>query len=250
MDKNSFAERITALRQVEHLSREEVAKKLGCTASAVGNYENAYRIPDYDTLIALADLYCTSTDYLLGRTDILSMEIDRQFVCEYTGLSEDAISKIKNYSHKVTTKNREHHIYSYLPIISYLLSSKQFSVILSNINLYTNSDKRLTEIGKVIDSITSPLNDKEEIEAYDNLSKEIDNAYRDKICAIFEIQEAIKKFTQDCSANGICAEHTIEKIDDDVIIVNDETLNESIDDYDEFFPDDDYEEIFPEDDNE
>lgn len=88
---NSFAERLTQLRIEKGLKREYVAKVLGCSVSAIGNYENGNRTPDFDGLIKLAELFSTTTDYLLGRTDIVTSDKNLEFVCEHTGLSEKAI---------------------------------------------------------------------------------------------------------------------------------------------------------------
>lgn len=93
MANNSFAERLTQLRNEKGLKREDVAKVLGCSVSAVGNYENGNRTPDFDGLVALADFFETTTDYLLGRTSIKTSDKDLKFVCEYTGLSETAINR-------------------------------------------------------------------------------------------------------------------------------------------------------------
>lgn len=61
--------RIAALRHTRRWSQQELAKKLGVSASAVGMYEQGRREPDCETLVALARLFGVSTDYLLtGRT--------------------------------------------------------------------------------------------------------------------------------------------------------------------------------------
>lgn len=54
----------------------------------------------YRVFVYLSKLYNVSTDYLLGCTDIKSTDTTMQSVCEYTGLSEEAIQLVvehKNY---------------------------------------------------------------------------------------------------------------------------------------------------------
>lgn len=51
-------------------------------------------------LYCLADFYCVSVDYLLGRTDTRSPDADIKAVCEFTGLSERAVTSLKAYSKK------------------------------------------------------------------------------------------------------------------------------------------------------
>ncbi len=92
MTNNLFAERLYQLRIEKGLKREDVAKVLECSVSAVGNYENGNRTPDFDGLIKLADLFSTTTDYLLGRTDIRTSNKNIEFVCKHTGLSEKAVN--------------------------------------------------------------------------------------------------------------------------------------------------------------
>ena len=49
-------------------------------------------------LYCLADFYGVSVDYLLGRTDTRSPDADIKAVCEFTGLSEQAVTSLKAYS--------------------------------------------------------------------------------------------------------------------------------------------------------
>lgn len=61
--------RIAALRRNAGWSQAELAAKLGVSPSAIGMYEQGRREPAVDTLVALAELFGVSTDYLLtGKT--------------------------------------------------------------------------------------------------------------------------------------------------------------------------------------
>lgn len=57
--------RIAALRRNAGLSQAELAKRLQVSASAIGMYEQGRREPAADTLVALADTFHVSVDYLL-----------------------------------------------------------------------------------------------------------------------------------------------------------------------------------------
>ena len=103
MANNSFAQRLTQLRTEKGIKREDVAAALNCSVSAVGNYENGNRTPDFDGLIKLADLFSTTTDYLLGRTDIMTSDKNVEFVCKYTGLSEKAVKVLHLLSEEKTS---------------------------------------------------------------------------------------------------------------------------------------------------
>lgn len=62
-------ERIKALREDRDLTQQAVAEYLQITRSTYSNYENGIREFPLEVLKKLADLYDTSLDYLLERTD-------------------------------------------------------------------------------------------------------------------------------------------------------------------------------------
>lgn len=64
-----FPNRLKRLRTRCNLTHQQMADKLGITRQAYGHYENGKREPDYKTLKRIADLFDTSIDYLLGRSD-------------------------------------------------------------------------------------------------------------------------------------------------------------------------------------
>ena len=64
-----MAYRFREAREKAGLSTLEVAKRIGVSQPAVTNWDNGTKSPSIDTLCKLADLYCVSTDYLLGRDD-------------------------------------------------------------------------------------------------------------------------------------------------------------------------------------
>ena len=57
--------RIAALRREAGLNQAELAQRLQISPSAVGMYEQGRREPSADTLVAMAQLFGVSTDYLL-----------------------------------------------------------------------------------------------------------------------------------------------------------------------------------------
>lgn len=61
--------RLKELREKRGISQLKLAMDLGLTQNSVSRYESGVREADYKTLIALADYFNVSTDYLLDRTD-------------------------------------------------------------------------------------------------------------------------------------------------------------------------------------
>ena len=62
--------RIRDLREDRDLRQKDMAEYLRCTQVSYSHYELGKRDIPTDVLIRLADFYGTSTDYLLGRTDV------------------------------------------------------------------------------------------------------------------------------------------------------------------------------------
>ena len=64
-----FAERIRELRLERGLTQEAVGEIIGVKRFAVYSYEKGRACPEMKGLIALADYFDVSMDYLAGRTD-------------------------------------------------------------------------------------------------------------------------------------------------------------------------------------
>ena len=63
-----YYRRVRDLREDHDLTQREIAAILGITQPKYFRYEQGYRDLPTDILIALAKLYETSTDYILGLT--------------------------------------------------------------------------------------------------------------------------------------------------------------------------------------
>lgn len=66
---STFPERLRRLRERRHLKRCVLSQLCGLNYNAVKRYETGAAKPTTDALIALADFFDVSVDYLLGRTD-------------------------------------------------------------------------------------------------------------------------------------------------------------------------------------
>ena len=62
--------RIRDLREDRDLTQKQVAQMLGMSQTGYSKYETAENDIPTTVLIKLADFYGTTTDYLLGRTNI------------------------------------------------------------------------------------------------------------------------------------------------------------------------------------
>lgn len=65
-----LTERIRMLRENNHLTQRQLAEYLGLRQQTYSRYERGELIPSLDSIAALADFYDTSTDFLVGLTDV------------------------------------------------------------------------------------------------------------------------------------------------------------------------------------
>ena len=65
----NFPERLKMIRKDKGVTQKQTGEAIGSNDRAIRNYEIEARKPEFDALIALADYFEVSLDYLLGRTD-------------------------------------------------------------------------------------------------------------------------------------------------------------------------------------
>lgn len=94
---NTLGNRIKERRQSLCLSQAELAQQLHCTQAALSQYENGNREPGLQELIQIASVLNTSTDYLLGITNIKTVDANIKMIGDYLGLTEEAISILHDF---------------------------------------------------------------------------------------------------------------------------------------------------------
>ncbi len=65
----SYSERLVLLRKSRNLTQKQLATEVKLSELAIQHYESQRRKPAFDALIALADYFDVSLDYLVGRSD-------------------------------------------------------------------------------------------------------------------------------------------------------------------------------------
>lgn len=88
----TLAERLTQLRIKNNYSQTDVAKRIHVTPALISAYEKTERNPSIDKLIALADIYHTTTDYILG----LENKSDNHVYLNVDNLSPKQIELLRN----------------------------------------------------------------------------------------------------------------------------------------------------------
>lgn len=88
---------LKTLRLKSNMTQAQLAQKLGLTKSVISAYETGLRLPSYDILIHIAEIYNVSTDYLLS--------VEHKQEIDLSGLSQEEVAVILNLI-KVMKKNR------------------------------------------------------------------------------------------------------------------------------------------------
>ena len=65
----TFPERLLQLKQERKLLQKDIAASIGLSLRGYQYYEKGQREPTLSTLIALADFFDVSLDYLVGRSE-------------------------------------------------------------------------------------------------------------------------------------------------------------------------------------
>lgn len=90
-----FGERLFNLREARGETQEQLAKAVGITRQSLSRYETNERTPNIELIYNVAKHYEVSADYLLGLSEVGSLDKRVQAACEVTGLREEAIERIQ-----------------------------------------------------------------------------------------------------------------------------------------------------------
>jgi len=101
-----FSKRLILLREQHGITQQELADQLEITRQSLSLYEKAERTINIELLAKIADFFNVTTDYLMGRTEVSSMEADIQIACKVTGLKNDYIETLKAATNeRINNKN-------------------------------------------------------------------------------------------------------------------------------------------------
>ena len=89
-----IGQRIKLMRESRMITQVEFADSLNVSIDSVKNWEQGYNYPALEMLIQIADYFSCEVDYLLGRINSKTNQI--QAVYDLIGLSEKSIEAIQN----------------------------------------------------------------------------------------------------------------------------------------------------------
>lgn len=86
--------RLAKLRPAEK-SQQDVAKDLGIKRESINHWENGVKHIKAEDIAKLAEYYNTSSDFILGLSNVATPDIDTQAAARRYGLSEEALNTIE-----------------------------------------------------------------------------------------------------------------------------------------------------------
>lgn len=75
-----LGEIIKELLEQHNITQKQLAETLDISPSALGNYIQCRREPDYNTLICIADFFHVTIDYLLNHTAVSALSHDEELL--------------------------------------------------------------------------------------------------------------------------------------------------------------------------
>lgn len=167
-----YGKNFKRIRIENNLTLENLSEIINFSVKTISAIENESRLPTIEQLNVYVEKFDVPLDFLTGRTKAMNIEISS--ICEYTGLSEEAVnklSKIKNtqYSKPVQEYSKnivvtklmtapDNYNQKLLDILSLIISNSKFSDMLQAFqrlkeyhsnkkdNLTYEEEKQLTEI--------------------------------------------------------------------------------------------------------
>lgn len=128
-NKKIIGQRINSALAKKDLKQKDLAQHLGVTDNTVSYFCSGNRTPNTSQIIEIAKFLEVSTDYLLGLAQEPTTDKDFNYVCEYTGLSSEAvIALIDMREHRETR--------AFSDLLSCLLSHPNFMYLLGLLEGY------------------------------------------------------------------------------------------------------------------
>lgn len=101
-----FSKNLRSLRKEANMRQQDLADELGVAQTTIASYEQDQRFPNHETLIEIADFFNVSIDFLLGRDD--SKTLDMNTVSDNMAEKMELNDIAKSYLNAlITGKNNE-----------------------------------------------------------------------------------------------------------------------------------------------
>lgn len=242
-----IGKKIMNLRKEKGLTQTEFGNMFNISQNAVTKIENGKRVVTYDELLRFADYFEVSTDYLIKENSVKGDNPELQYICDYMGLSEEAINNIVNvkdyllipadfeFRHyfsfqydgiKAMFDNSKNVINDFLSsdyffkLVSRLSMLKALNSAISNINTVMNSYNSFSEVKKRNELFSDHLFEagtetvKENIkQTAINIGLTIDNLEKEQRYNRYSIYDIMGDFVQKYTENNYTEVKGVEVLD-------------------------------------
>lgn len=156
---SAFATRLRNLISENNISKNQLSEEIGVSRQAISQYCDGSTIPNADKLLKIAEFFNVSLDYLVGRTENFTTDNELRFVCDYTGLNDENVLKLreekrledalKKWGSDVAMTADEERLLDELDF-SYYDAEKSFILAFLNFLLNDDNFKEVDNISKLI----------------------------------------------------------------------------------------------------
>ncbi|GHU96409.1 hypothetical protein FACS1894208_10940 [Clostridia bacterium] len=119
--------RLKSLRAEMKITQRDLATATGININTLATYEKETREANYSTLMKFADFFGCTIDYLLGRTEAKTQDIEVRAVVDKYGLEERSLLALANFN-----QPPDNHI-PWLKVINALLGTSQGGAVLQRL---------------------------------------------------------------------------------------------------------------------
>ncbi len=105
--KKKIGQAINTLLAEQNKRQKDLAKELGVTDNTISYFVSGSRTPNLEQITTIADFFNVSTDFLLGRTKAHTQNTEIRAICDYTGLSEKAVSELHREKNLIDIYNSD-----------------------------------------------------------------------------------------------------------------------------------------------
>ncbi len=95
--RETIGKRIEKALEIRGIKQKELAQHLGLRDNMISYFVSATRTPNHEQLIKIARFLNVSTDYLYGITETHETDKDTRFICDATGLNEEALKRLQRF---------------------------------------------------------------------------------------------------------------------------------------------------------
>ncbi|MGN1026890.1 MAG: helix-turn-helix domain-containing protein [Faecousia sp.] len=202
-----FATRLREIMEIRKIIQYDLARETGIQRQTISNYMNGQSRPDTNNLLKICKALNVSADYLIGATDVISLDHEMRAMCEYTKLDESAVRRLNYLSKLILPGSPQFPIgWQYMKQLGYIILDSSFTDSMDSIfsAAYSKAGRKQdVKLSREDSEMIRECNTKLIPIGYGVISdEEASELYRDR--AIFSMNKAIERVI-DIVADGITA---------------------------------------------